>query len=204
MPRTLPPPPLAPATPPLSAHFRPTFACAAAPRSLSLSLTSRPHPPAALSLSRAHSRWQTGPTGQPLRRPPHVRLVAVTSDCRPLHCPRPLAHPHAAQESLAPPRPRCLTVSLPGTAPAVRSRRRRCAALNAGAVHLTGARRAPPLPSPRAPIKGSPRALPCPAPASATLPPPRPNSIRGSPTVFSLSGKLSPSSPFPSVGPVSN
>jgi hypothetical protein len=59
-------------------------------------------------------------------------------------------------------------------------------------VHLTGVRRAPPLPSTRAPIKGSPRALPCPAPASATPLSPRPSSIRGSAAVFSLSGK-----PFP-------
>jgi hypothetical protein len=171
---------------------------------LPLPLADEPTPPASLSLSRAHSRWQTGPTGQPLRRPPRVRLVAVTSDRRPLHRLRPLAHPLAAQESWAPPRPCRLTVSLPGTAPAVRSRRRRCAALNAGAVHLTGAHRAPPLPSPRAPIKGSPRALPCPAPALATLPSPRPSSIRGSAAIFSLSGKLSPSYPFPSVGPMSN
>jgi hypothetical protein len=202
MPRPL--PPLRPRLPPFGpflAYFR---ARAAAPRSLSLSLTSRPHPPAALSLSRAHSRWQTGPTGQPLRRPPRVRLVAVTFDRHPLHRPRPLAHPLAAQESLAPPHPYRLTVSLPGTTRVVRSRRRRCAALNTGAVHLTGVSRAPPLPSPRVPIKGSPRAIPCPAPASVTLPSPRPNSIRGSATVFSLSGKLSPSSPFPSVGPTSN
>jgi hypothetical protein len=107
---------------------------------LPLPLADEPTPPASRSLSRAHSRWQTSPTGQPLRRPPRVRLVAVTSDRRPLHCPRPLAHPLAAQESLAPPHPRRLTVSLPGTAPAVRSRRRRCAALNVGAVHLTGVR----------------------------------------------------------------
>jgi hypothetical protein len=126
-----PPPPSRPRLPP----FGPFPACFSRSRSplrapsLSLSLADEPTPPASRSLSRAHSRWQTGPTGQPLRRPPHVRLVAVTSDRRPLHRPRPLAHPLAAQESLAPPRPRRLTVSLPGTAPAVRSRRRRCAAL---------------------------------------------------------------------------
>jgi hypothetical protein len=197
------PPPLAPATPPfwpISGLLPRARSCSALP----LPLADEPTPPTSRSLSRAHSRWQTGPTGQPLRRPPRVRLVAVTSDRRPLHRPRPLAHPLAAQESLAPPCPRRLTVSLPGTAPAVRSRRRRCAALNASVVHLTSARRAPPLPSPRAPINGSPRALPCPAPASATLPSPRPSSIRGSAAVFSLSGKLSPSSPFPSVGPTSN
>jgi hypothetical protein len=96
---------------------------------LSLSLADEPTPPASRSVSRAHSRWQSGPTGQPLRRPPRVRLVAVTSDRRPLHHPHPLAHPLAAQESLAPPRPHRLIASLPGTAPAVRSRRRRCAAL---------------------------------------------------------------------------
>jgi hypothetical protein len=163
-----------------------------------------PTPPAIRSLSRAHSLWQTGPTGQLPRRPPCVRLVAVTSDHRPLHRPRPLAHPLAAQGRLAPPRPRRLTVSSPGTAPAVRSRRRRCAAINAGTVHLTSIRRAPPLPSPRVPIKGSPQALPYLAPASATPSSPRPSSIRGSAAVFSLSGKPSLSSPFPYGGPARN
>jgi hypothetical protein len=123
-----------------SAHFRPAPARAPACPALPLSLADEPTPPVSRSLSHAHSRWQTGPTGQPRRRPPCVRLVAVTSDRRPLHHPHPLAHPLAAQGRLAPPRPRRLTVSSPGTAPAVRSRRRRCAAINAGVVHLTGVR----------------------------------------------------------------
>jgi hypothetical protein len=127
MPRT--PPPLAPTIPPLLAHFRPASRARAACSALPLSLADELTPPASRSLSRAHSRWQTGPTGHPLRRPPRVRLVPVTSDRRPLHRRRPLAQPLAAQESLAPPHPRRLTMSLPGTAPAVRSRRRRCEAL---------------------------------------------------------------------------
>jgi hypothetical protein len=59
-------------------------------------------------------------------------------------------------------------------------------------VHLTGVRRAPSLPSPRAPIKGSPRALPSPHRPQPPLSSPRPSSIRGSAAVSSLSGN-----PFP-------
>jgi hypothetical protein len=62
------PPPRARA-PPLSAHSRPASARAPARSALPLSLADKPTPPASRSLSRAHSRWQTGPTGQPLRRP---------------------------------------------------------------------------------------------------------------------------------------
>jgi hypothetical protein len=68
-------------------------------------------------------------------------------------------------------------VSLPGTAPAVRSRRRRCATLISGVVHFTGVHRAPPLPSPRAPIKGSPRALPSPHRPQPPLSSPRPSLV---------------------------
>jgi hypothetical protein len=162
MPR--PPPPLAPMTPP----FWPIsdLLLARSPlRTPSLSLADEPTPPASRSLSRAHSRWQTDPTGQPLRRPPRVRLVAVTSDRRPLRRPHPLAHPLAAQESLAPPRPRRLTVSLPATAPAVRSRRRRCAALMPALC--TSPASAAPLPS--GAYKKVAPSTPFPAPASATL-----------------------------------
>jgi hypothetical protein len=59
-------------------------------------------------------------------------------------------------------------------------------------VHLTGVRRAPPLPSPRAPIKGSPRVLPSPQRPQPPLSSPRPSSIHGSAAVSSLSGN-----PFP-------
>jgi hypothetical protein len=85
MPRPL-PPPLAPATPP---PFGPFPACFHARSRSALPLADEPTPPTSCSLSRAHSRWQTGPTGQPLRRPPRLRLVAVTSDRRPLHRPSP-------------------------------------------------------------------------------------------------------------------
>jgi hypothetical protein len=100
---------------------------------------------------------------------------------------------------LAPPRPRRLTVSLPGTAPTVRSRRRRCAAFNAGAVLLIGVRRAPPLPFLRAPIKGSPRALPCPAPASATPLLPHPSSVVKAPPSSPSPVSLPPLLPSPLV-----
>jgi hypothetical protein len=191
MPRPLPPPRARDSLP--SAHFQPASARAPArPVPPSLSLMSRPHPPAALS--RAHSRWQTGPPGQPLRRPPRVRLVAVTSG----HHLRPRAHPLAAQGSWAPPRPRRLTMSLPDTAPAVRSRRRRCAALNAGVVHFTGVRQALPLPSPRAPIKGSPRALPSPHRPQPPLSSPRPSSIHEAPPSSPSPVSPSLSSPSPS------
>jgi hypothetical protein len=101
---------------------------------------------------------------------------------------RPLyRHPLAAQEEF-------------GTAPSSPLDQRPCpvpprrgvssaalCSINAGAVHLTGARRAPSLPSPRAPIKRLPRAPPSlhrprPLPSS-----PRPSAIREAP----------PSSPSP-------
>jgi hypothetical protein len=63
--------------------------------------------------------------------------------------------------------------------------------INAGVVHLTGARRAPPLPSPRAPIKRSPRAPPSPHRPRPLPSSPRPSAIRGAP----------PSSPSPVSSP---
>jgi hypothetical protein len=57
--------------------------------------------------------------------------------------------------------------------------------INAGAVHLTGARRAPPLPFPRAPIKSSSQAPPSPHRPQPPPSSPRPSSIR----------EASPSSP---------
>jgi hypothetical protein len=53
--------------------------------------------------------------------------------------------------------------------------------INAGAVHLTGAHRAPPLSSPRAPIKRSPRAPPSPHRPRPLPSSPRPSTIRGAP-----------------------
>jgi hypothetical protein len=113
-PRPLPLP--RPRLPPPQPTYRPT------PRPCLRTLTRRP-----LTLARDLSHWQTGPTRQSPFRPRHVRLRR--GHLRPPSSPRPLAHPLAAQRSSAPPRPHRLTASLPGTAPAVRSRRRRCAAL---------------------------------------------------------------------------
>jgi hypothetical protein len=73
-----------------------------------------------------------------------------------------------------------------------------------GAVHLTGVRRAPPLPSPRAPIKGPPRAPPCPALASATYLPPRPSSVAKAPPSSSPPVSPPPSFPSPSCGSARN
>jgi hypothetical protein len=98
---------------------------------------------------------------------------------------------------LAPPHPRRLTASLPGTAPTVRSRRRRYAALMS-ALCFTGARRAPPLPFPRAPIKRSPRAPPSPQRPQPPPSSPRPSSIREAPPSSPSPVSLSLSSPSPS------
>jgi hypothetical protein len=92
---------------------------------------------------------------------------------------------------LAPPRTHRCGHVLARHRPAVRSRRRRCAALTPALCDLTGVRLAPPLPSPRAPIKGPPRAPLSPAPASATHLPPHPSN-RASAAVFFPSCK-----PFP-------
>jgi hypothetical protein len=54
--------------------------------------------------------------------------------------------------------------------------------INAGAVHLTGARRAPSLPFPRAPIKRPPRAPPSPHRPRPLPSSPRPSTIRGAPS----------------------
>jgi hypothetical protein len=122
-PRPLPPP--TPATPSPSAHLPAHSALA-----LAHTDTSSPHvSPRPLALARDRSPWQAGRTGQPPRRPRRVRLHHGHLRPPSSSSPRPLAHPLAAQRSSAPPRPRRLTASLPGTAPAVRSRHRRCAAL---------------------------------------------------------------------------
>jgi hypothetical protein len=116
-----PPPPRARVSP----LFGPFPACFSRARSRSappLSLADEPAPPASRSLSRVPSRWQTGPTGQPLHRPPRVRLTVVPS----IAVPSPIPSPHRKVWH-RPSSP--LDRVLAGTAPAVRSRRRRCAAL---------------------------------------------------------------------------
>jgi hypothetical protein len=98
--------------PPLAAQLPARSSARAAAPLPSRSLADEPAPPGSRSLSRAPSRWQTGPTGQPLRRLPRVRRTAVPSIVVPS-----IAHPLTAQGSLAPPRPRRLIASLPGTTP---------------------------------------------------------------------------------------
>jgi hypothetical protein len=61
--------------------------------------------------------------------------------------------------------------------------------INAGAVHLTGARRAPPLLFPRAPIKKAALGTSFLAPASATTFLPSPEHNSWNTTVFPLSGE---------------
>jgi hypothetical protein len=73
--------------------------------------------------------------------------------------------------------------------------------INAGAAHLTGARRAQPLPFPRAPIKRLPRAPPSPHRPRPLPFPPSPERNSQSTAVFPLSGESSPPplSPSPLV-----
>jgi hypothetical protein len=122
--------------------------------SLALSLADEPAPPASRPPSRAPSRWQTGPTGQPRRRP-RVRLAAVPS----IAVPSPIASPHRkVWHRPSSPLDRVLV----GTAPRREVSSSPLCGINAGAMHLTGARRAPPLLFPQAPIKRSPQAPPSP------------------------------------------
>jgi hypothetical protein len=195
MPR--PPSPPRARTPPLRPNCQPTPARAQPPRSPpSLSLTSRPHLPAAPS----RALPLAGRPAPPVSR--FVVLLAYDSPPSPPSLsPRPslrrtgefgTAPSSPLDRVLARYRPRCEVSSSP------------LCDINSGTVHLTGARRAPPLPFPRAPIKRLPR-----APPSPHRPQPPPSSLaraqfRGSAAVVFLSGKTSPSSPFLSVGPASN
>jgi hypothetical protein len=170
---------------PLSAHCRPAPACAAALRSPpSLSLTSQPHLPATPS----RALPLAGKPAPPVSR--FVVLPAYDAPPSPRPSPRrtgefgtapssPLDRVHAQY------RPRREVSSSP------------LCGINAGAVHLTGARRAPPLPFPRAPIKRSPRAPPSPHRPQPPPSSPRPSSIReappSSPSPVSLPPLLPPS-----------
>jgi hypothetical protein len=189
------PPPLllAPAFP-LSADCRPAPSRAQPLRAPppSLSLTSRPHLPATPSRALPLA-------GRPA--PPVSRFVVLPA--------------YDALPSPPSPSPR-LTREF-GTAPSLpldrvlaRYRPRRevssspLCGINAGAMHLTGARRAPPLPFPRAPIKRSPQTPPSP---HRPQPPPsshRPSSIREAPPSSPSPVSPSPSSPSLSVGPASD
>jgi hypothetical protein len=136
---------------------------------------SRPHQPAALS--RAHSRWQTGPTGQPLRRPPLVRLVAVTSVPSPI--------PSPLDRVLARYRPRRAVSS----SPLCGIKRWRCA------PHWRPPSSSAPLPSGAYKRVAPSTSFPAPASATPLLPSPELNSR--SAAVFSLSGKPFPLFPLP-------
>jgi hypothetical protein len=205
MPRPRPPPPRARDSPFRPISSLPPRARASLPCALSPSLADEPTPPA----SRSHHRSLT--RSLPLADRPHQSAAPSSSPhtarrghLRPPFSPRPLAHPLAAQRGSAPPRPRRLAASLPGITPAVRSRRRRCATFIFGAVLLTGVRRAPPLPSPRAPIKGSPQALPSPHRPQPPLSSPHLSSVVEAPPPSSPPVSLLPPSPFPSGGPARN
>jgi hypothetical protein len=185
-----PPPPPRPRIPPFGPLAGPLARAKPPTRSpRSLSLTSQPHLPA--PLARALPL-----TGRPA--PPVSRVVFLAYDAppsphhRPLHR-RPLAHPLAAQEEF-------------GTAPSSPLDQRPCpvpprrgvssaplCGINVGVVHLTDARRAPPLPSPRVPIKRSPRAPPSPHRPRPLPSSPRPSAIREAPP-----SSPSPVSSFPS------
>jgi hypothetical protein len=185
-------PPLALATPSPSAHLRPTPRSRPRTTDTPSTLVSR----LPLALARDRSRWQAGPTSQPPHCPRRVWLRRGHLRPPSSSSPRPLAHPLVAQGSSAPPRPRRCGRVLARHRPAVRSRRRRCAALTPALCNLTGVRLAPSIPFPREPIKGSPRAPLSPAPASATHLAPHP-STRASAAVFFPSGKPFPLSSLP-------
>jgi hypothetical protein len=186
----------------LTAHCRPASARAQPPCSPpSLSLTSRPHLPAAPSRVLPLA-------GRPA--PPVSRFVVLLAYDSPLSPPSP-SPPSSS------PRPSPRRTGEFGTAPSLpldrvlawyRPRREVSSSplcgINVGAVHLTGARRSPPLPLPRTPIKRSPRAPPSPHQPQPPLSSLARAQFCGSTAVVFLSGKTSPSSPFLSVGPASN
>jgi hypothetical protein len=192
----LPPPPSRPRSPPFRPNCRPAPARAQPPHSPpSLSLTSRPHLPAAPSRALPLA-------GRPA--PPVSRFVAL------LAYDTPPSPPSSSPPSPSPlPSPR--RTGEFGTAPSspldrvlARHHPRRevssspLCGINADAVHLTGARRAPLLPFPRAPIKRSPRAPPSPHRPQPPLSSPRPSSIREAPPSSPSPVSPSLSSPSPS------
>jgi hypothetical protein len=149
-------------------------------------LADTPAPPASPSRSRALSL-----TSRPA--PPVSRVVFPAYDAPPSPHRRHLHRcPLAAQEEFgtAPSSPLdqhpCPVPPRRGVSSAV------LCGINAGAVHLTGARRAPPLPFPRVPIKRPPRAPPSPHRPQPLPSSPHPSIIHGAP----------PSSPSPVSPPL--
>jgi hypothetical protein len=165
-----------PRFPPPQPTYRPT------PRSRPRTLTRRPHSSVAFP-SPSLVTASAGGLARPVSRSVILAaygFVAVTSGHRPLPRPVPSPIPSPHRKGWHHPVLAAAAASLHGTARRVVSSSPLCG-IYSGAVHLTSVRRAPPLPSPREPIKGPPRAHPCPAPASATYLPPRPSSVAKAP-----------------------
>jgi hypothetical protein len=155
-------------------------------------------PPASPSRSRVFPLWQTSPTGQP-RRLPRVRRSTVPSPPSPPSS-SPRRTGRVRHRLVLPPldqRP-CPVPPHRGVSSAA------LCGINAGAVHLTGARRAPPLPFPRAPIKRSPRAPPSPHRPQPLPSSPCPSAIREAPPSSPSPVSPPPSSLSLSVGPARN
>jgi hypothetical protein len=190
-----PPPPSRPHSPPYGPIAGPLPRAQPPHSPPSLSLTSRPHLPAAPS--------RVLPLAGRLAPPVSRFVVLLAYDAPP--------SPPSPSPPSPSPRPSPRRTGEFGTAPSspldrVLSRyhpRREVSSsplcgINAGAVHLIGARRAPPLPFPRAPIKRSPRAPPSPHRPQPPLSSPRPSSIREAPSSSPSPVSPSLSSPSPS------
>jgi hypothetical protein len=200
MPRPPPPPSRPHST--LTAHCQPAPARAQPPRSPpSLSMTSRPHLQAAPSRALPLASRPAPPVSRFVVLLAYDSPPSPPSSSPPSPSPRPSPR-HTGEFGTAPSSP--LDRVLAQYRPRREVSSSPLCGINAGAVHLTSAHRAPPLPFPRAPIKRLPQ-----APPSPHRPQPPPSSLarakfRGSAVVVFLSGKTSPSSPFLSVGPASN
>jgi hypothetical protein len=192
-PRPWPLPPPTPVTPSPSAHLPAHSALAPAHTDMPSPLVSR----LPLALARDRFRWRASPTGQPLRRPRRIRLRRghLRPPSSPSPSPRPLTHPLAAQERLAPPLPRRSGCVLARHRPpcslivaAVRHLLRRCA------PHRRPPSSTAPLPS--GAYKRATLSTSLPRTGLSHLSSPSPELSRESATVFFPSGKP-PSFPFP-------
>jgi hypothetical protein len=157
----------------------PALADTPAPLARVLSLTGRPAPPVSRVVFPAYDAPPS-----PHRRPLHLRPLAAQEEFGTAP-----SSPLDQRPYPVPPRRGVSSAAL--------------CRINAGAVHLTGARRAPPLPFPRAPIKRPPRAPPSPHQPRPLPSSPRPSTIHGAP-LSSPSPVSPPSSLSLSVGPASN
>jgi hypothetical protein len=157
----------------------PALADTPAPLARVLSLTGRPAPPVSRVVFPAYDAPPS-----PHRRPLHLRPLAAQEEFGTAP-----SSPLDQRPYPVPPRRGVSSAAL--------------CRINAGAVHLTGARRAPPLPFPRAPIKRPPRAPPSPHQPRPLPSSPRPSTIHGAP-LSSPAPVGPPSARARSVGPASN